>query len=155
MAIYFTYGNVCSHVTFSIHPTLSSLPSLHVQKFVLYVCVSIAALHIILSVTSFLIAYICVSIWYLFFSFCLTSLCIIGFRFIHLIRTDSIAFLLWLIFLCIHVPHLLYPFICQWTFRLLSCLSYLNSTAMNIGSDVSIQTMVFFGFAESYGSSIF
>ena len=33
---------------------------------------------------------------YLSFFFWLASLCIIGFRFIHLIRTDSNAFLLWL-----------------------------------------------------------
>ena len=26
---------------------------------------------------------------------------------------------LWLIFYCIYIPHLLYPFICRWTFRLL------------------------------------
>ena len=37
--------------------------------------------------------YICVNMQYLFFSFWLTSLCIIGSRFIHLIRTDSNVFL--------------------------------------------------------------
>ena len=36
---------------------------------------------------------ICVRTWYLSFSFWLTSLCIIGSRFIHLIRNDSNAFL--------------------------------------------------------------
>ena len=30
----------------------------------------------------------------------------------------------WLIFHDIYVPHLLYPFFCQWTFRLLPCLCY-------------------------------
>ena len=35
----------------------------------------------------------CGRIWYLSFSFWLTSLCIIGSRLIHLIRTDSNAFL--------------------------------------------------------------
>ena len=29
MAIYFTYGNVCFHVTFSIHPTISFLPPIN------------------------------------------------------------------------------------------------------------------------------
>ena len=38
--------------------------------------------------------YICVSILYWCFSFWLTSLCIIGSGFIHLIRTDSNAFFL-------------------------------------------------------------
>ena len=28
------------------------------------------------------------------------------------------------VFLCIYVPHCLYPFLCQWTFRLLPCLGY-------------------------------
>ena len=37
--------------------------------------------------------FICVNIQYLCFSFWLTSLCIIDSRFIHLIRTDSNAFL--------------------------------------------------------------
>ena len=35
---------------------------------------------------------VCVNICYLFFSFWLTSLCIIGSRFIQLIRTDSCSF---------------------------------------------------------------
>ena len=93
LAMYFTHGNVSYHVTLSIHPTLSLLPSPHVHKSVLYVCVSIAALKIISSVPSFQIPYICITIWYLSFYFWLTSLCIICSRFIHLIRTDSNAFL--------------------------------------------------------------
>ena len=92
LALYFTYGNVCFHITLSIHPTLSFLghPS-HVHKSVLYVCVSTAALQIISSVPSFQIPYICVSMIFVFLF--LTSLCIIGSRFIHLIRTDSNVFL--------------------------------------------------------------
>ena len=79
--------------TFSIHPTLSFLPPHRVHKSVLYVCISIAVLQIGSSLQSFYIPYICVNIQYLFFSFWLTSLCIIGFRFIHLISTDSHPFL--------------------------------------------------------------
>ena len=30
----------------------------------------------------------------------------------------------WVIFHCVHVPHVLYPFTCQWTLRLLPCHSY-------------------------------
>ena len=30
----------------------------------------------------------------------------------------------WAIFHCIYIAHLTYPFICQWTFRLLPCLGY-------------------------------
>ena len=79
--------------TFSIHPTLSFLPPQCVHKSVLYVCISIAVLQIGSSLQSFYIPYICVNIQYLFFSFGLTSLCIVGSRFIHLITTDSNAFL--------------------------------------------------------------
>ena len=45
-------------------------------------------------ITIFLNSYICVSILYWCFSFWLTSLCIIGSSFIHLIRTDSNVFFL-------------------------------------------------------------
>ena len=40
--------------------------------------------------------HICIRVWYLSFSFWLTSLCIIGFKFIQLIGTDSNVFLLWM-----------------------------------------------------------
>ena len=72
-----------------IPPSLSLLP--HVHKSVLCVCVSIAALQIGSSGPSFYISCICVNIWYLFFPFWFISLCIIGSRFIHFIRTDSNA----------------------------------------------------------------
>ena len=42
------------------------------------------------------------------------------------VAANGIYFILfydWVIFHCKHVPHLLYPFICQWTFRLLPCLA--------------------------------
>ena len=46
-------------------------------------------------ITIFLnLIYICISILYWCFSFWLTSLCIMGFSFIHLIRTDSNVFFL-------------------------------------------------------------
>ena len=38
-----------------------------------------------------------------------------------------ILFYGWVVFHCIYVPHLLYPFMCQWTFRLLPCLGYCES----------------------------
>ena len=46
--------------------------------------------------------------------------------FIHLIRTDSNAFFLnsWVIFHCVYVLQLSYPFVCPWTPRLLPCPSY-------------------------------
>ena len=74
------------------HPTLSL--SHRVQKTVLHIRVSFAVSHRGLSIPSFWIPYICVSILYWCFSFWLTSLCIIGSSFIHLIRTDSNVFFL-------------------------------------------------------------
>ena len=65
------------------------------------------------------------------------------------------------IYIYIYIPHLLYPFICRWTFRLLPCLGYCNSAAMNIGVHVSFQIWVVSrymprsGIAGSYGNSIF
>ena len=60
------------------------------------------------------------------------------------------------------MPHLLYPFICQWAFRLLPCLGYYNA-AMNMEGQISFQVSDFVfsgcmprsGTAESYDSSIF
>ena len=37
---------------------------------------------------------------------------------------NSVPFYSWVIFHCIYVPHLLYPFLCWWTFKLLPCPGY-------------------------------
>ena len=99
----------------------------------------------------------CIRMWYVSFSFWLTSLCIIGSRFIHLIRADSNAFLLWLRFHCVYVPQLLYPFIFWWASRLLPCSSYCKQCCSE-----QWDTCVFFnlgymprsGTAGSYGEFI-
>ena len=69
--------------------------------------------------------YICINVQYLCFFFWLTSLSIIGSSFIYLIRTDSnvvfFFFYSWVIFLCVYVPQLPYPFVCWWTSRLHPC----------------------------------
>ena len=96
----------CFHVTLSIHPTFLLIPCIH--KYVLYVCISIAALKIGSSV----------------FSFWLTLLCVIGSKFIHLIRTNSNAFLLWLSNIPLYILQLLQPFICWWTSRSLPSPGY-------------------------------
>ena len=88
--ICFTCDNTRFNATLSNHPTLAF--SHRVQKTVLYISVSFAVLHIGSSLPSFYIPYICISIPYWCFSFWLTSLCIIGSSFIHLIRTDSNVF---------------------------------------------------------------
>ena len=61
----------------------------------------------------------------------------------------------------IYVPHLCYPFLCQWTFWLFHVLAIANSAAINIGVHVSFWIMVFSGYmprsgiAGYYGNSIF
>ena len=67
----------------------------------------------------------------------------------------------WVIFHCIDIPHLLYPFICWWTFRCFHVLAVVNNAAVNTEVPVSFQIMVFSGYMPgsgivwSYGSSIF
>ena len=77
-------------------------------------------------VAIFLNSYIFINILYWCFSFWLTSLCIIGSSFIHLIHTwfKCILFNGWVIFHCVYVPQLSYPFICWWTSRLFPCPGY-------------------------------
>ena len=80
---------------------------------------------------------------------------------LHLIRTDSNAFpYSGIIFHCVYVPQLPYPFICQWTLGCFHVLAILNNAAMNIGVHVSLSILVSSvcmpssGIAGSYGSSI-
>ena len=57
----------------------------------------------------------------------------------------------WVIFHCVYVPQLLYPFICQWTSRLLPCCSYCNSAAVNSGIHVSFSVLVSQGICLGVG----
>ena len=106
--------------------------------------------------------YICVSILYWCFSFWLTSLCIIGSSFIHLIRTDSNVF-----FLMAESYSILYMYH-RFLIHLsddgyLGCyhvLAIINNASMNIGAHVSLSILVSSvcmprsGIAGSYGSPI-
>ena len=91
LAIYFTYGNIYVSMLLSqIIPLLfpSLCPKVYSLCLHLHCCPVDRFIH-----TIFLdFIYICINTWYLSFSSLLTSLCIIGSRFIHLIRTDSSAF---------------------------------------------------------------
>ena len=79
----------CFNAILPNHPALS----LTVQKSVLYICVSCCLAYRVI-ITIFLNSiYMCQYIVLVFF-FWLTSLCIIGSSFIHLIRTDSDVFYL-------------------------------------------------------------
>ena len=59
------------------------------------------------------------------------------------------------------LPHLLYPFICQWTFSLLPCLGYCEQCCYEYWGACTFSSQVFSGYmprsgiAGSYGSSIF
>ena len=70
------------------------LPSPTESKSLFFKSVSplLPTLHVGLLVLSFYISYICVNIQYLSFSFWLTSLCIIGSRFIHLLELTQMHF---------------------------------------------------------------
>ena len=101
-------------------------------------------------------------IWYLSFSVWLTSFSMTISRSSMLLQMTLFhSFNGWVIVLCICVPHLLYPFICQWTFNLLPCSGYCNSAAVNIEVHVSFWIVSFLRvrasrqITGSYGSSLF
>ena len=82
----------------------------------------------------------------------LTPLCVIGSKFIPLISTDSNAFFYgWVIFCCVYVSQLLYPFIYQWISRLLHVLAIISRVAMNIRVHVSFSILVSSGYMISSG----
>ena len=91
LVMYFTYGN--EHVSTLLLQIIPPHLSRWVQNSVIYIYISFAALHVGSLVPSFQIPYICVNLQCWSFSFWFSSLCIIGSRFIHLIRTDSNAFI--------------------------------------------------------------
>ena len=71
------------------------------------------------------------------------------------------SFNVWVILNCIYVPHLLYPFLCWWTFRLLPCLGYCNRYSYEYLGTFIFWTMVFSlymprsGISGSYGNYAF
>ena len=50
------------------------------------------------------------------------------------------------VFHCVCVSQLLYPFICRWTSRLLHVLAIVNSAAVNNGVHVSFSVLVSSGY---------
>ena len=72
-----------------------------------------------------------------------------------------ILFYGWVVFHCVHVPHLLFPFIYHGHLGCFHGLAVVNSAVMSIGMLVSFQIMIFSrymprsGIVGSYGNSIF
>ena len=91
LVICFTLDSILVSVLFSQNISPSPSPT-ESKSLILYICISFSILYIGLSLPFFKIPYICVSILYWSLSFWLTSLCIMGSSFIHLIRTDSNEF---------------------------------------------------------------
>ena len=138
LAIYFTYDNI--YVSILLFPFVppSSSPTVSTRLFFMSVspllpCKKVHQFHL----SRF-------HIWYLFFSFWLTSLCIIGSRFIYLIRTDSNVFLF--IVECYSVVYMYHNFfIHSFVNDHLSCvhiLDIVNSAVMNVGVHVFFSVTV-------------
>ena len=93
LAIHLTYDNI--HVSTLPSQIIPPLPSPTESKRLFFTCVSLLLSHIQgsryhLSKFPIYVLIYCIGV----FSFWLTSLCIVGSSFIHLIRTDSNAFFL-------------------------------------------------------------
>ena len=71
------------------------------------------------------------------------------------------SFFGWVIFHGIYIPHLLYPFLCGWTFRLLPSLGYCKQCCSEHWGACTFSIYYFLWLytqewvAESYGGSIF
>ena len=94
---------------------------------------------------------LCVRIQYLSFYFWLTSLCIIGSRFVHLIRTDSNAFL----FIAESIVYMYHNFFIHSSvdghLHSFHVLAIVNSAVMNNGIYVSFSILVSSGYMPRSG----
>ena len=91
LVIHFTYDNI--HAIMYFNAILPNPLPQSLKDYSIHLCLFCCLAYRVI-ITIFLIPYICIIILYWCFSFQLTSLCIIGSSFIHLIRTDSNVFFL-------------------------------------------------------------
>ena len=111
LAIRFTYVNI--HVSTLPSQIIPPSPSPTESKRLFYISVSLL-LSRIQGYRYHLSKFHIYALIYCIGAFCfwLTSLCIIGYSFIHCIRTDSnVLFLITVIFHCVYVSELFYPFV--------------------------------------------
>ena len=117
----------------SSHPLLAPLG---VHKFVLQICVSISVLQKISSIFP---------TYALTYSICFPLCDILNSEWQALDYSRlykwprSTHFYDWIVFHCINVLHLLYPFICWWSSRLFPCPSVVNSAVVNTGLHVCFE----------------
>ena len=129
-ANYFTFGSVYMSMLLSLRPSFPELPpptpcpQVHSLYLHLYSC---PATRFISTTFFFFFRF---HIYVLAYSICfsLSDLLHSVWQTLGLSSslqiTQFLSFYGWVIFHCIYVPHLLYPFICWWTFRLLPCPGY-------------------------------
>ena len=96
---YFTPASVYTSMLFSPSLPLFPSPTMSTNSFSMSMspflpCKQVRQYHFFVQIP------LCINILYLFYSFCITSLCITSSRFIHVSRTDSNSFFLWLS----HIP---------------------------------------------------
>ena len=96
LPIGFIYGNVCFHVFSEYIPLVPSSPLPSVHKSVRSLSLHCCPVNRVIGAIFLDTIYMCVSIRYLFFSFWLTSLYIIGSRFIISLDLTQMCSFLWL-----------------------------------------------------------
>ena len=116
LVTYFTYSSVSVSIPISQFIPSPFSPVNH--NFVFFICESFSSVNKFTCTFFFQIPHVSDIIWYLSFSVWLHSI-LSPSMLLQMVLFHS--FLQWLVFQYVYVPHLVYPFLCRWTFRLLPC----------------------------------